>query len=321
MRRILRRLWQDERGVSLAIIALTMTTLLSVLAFSVDLGLLYTARAEAQRAADAAALAGASAFLQYPRGNPAVVPAAKERAVRYARLNEIRNEPADVVDANVQMLNPGGSVTVTVRREAVPLWFAQLFGMSAAAVTASATAGTAPANSAECVAPIAFDYDAIWEQDYWSSLHGQPVTIGPEGESIPATHEFRTLDFIGSWEQDPSDCTNAGTLSIGQSAPAGTWLNNNWAKKLLDDDPKASWNNATKQVEGGSGWNSPRVITTALYEPGGNPAEIMVKDFLLFFIEGVNTDGSVEGRFLAYAGGSDQGPEQGMTILSVQLTQ
>lgn len=320
MRRILCKLWQDERGVSLAIIALMMTTLLSMLAFSLDLGLLYTARAEAQRAADAAALAGASAFLRYAPGSLAVVPAAKERAVRYATMNEIRNESAEVVDTTVQVLDPGGSVSVTLRREAIPLWFAQLFGMSSATVTASATAATAPANRADCVAPFAFDYEQIWEEDYWLSLHGQSVTIAPEGESLPATHEYRTLDFLGTWENDPSDCNNGGIMSIGQASPLGTWLNNNWAKDLLDDDPKAVWNDATKQIEGGDGWSSPRLITTALYEPGASPAEIIIRDFLLFFIEGANTDGSVDGRFLAYASGADQGEEQGATILSVQLT-
>lgn len=251
MRRFLRGLRQDERGVSLAVIALTMTMLLSALAFSVDLGLLYLARAEAQRAADAAALAGASAFLRYAPGSPAAVPVAKERAVRYATLNYVRNEPGEVIDTTVQVLNPGGSVSVTLRREAVPLWFAHLFGMSSATVTASATAGTAPANTANCVAPFAFDYDVIWEKDYWVSLHGQSVTIAPEGESIPATHEYRTLDFIGSWENDPSDCSNGGAMSIGESSPLGPWLNNNWARDLLDDDPEAVWNDATKQIEGG----------------------------------------------------------------------
>ncbi|MGD2047794.1 MAG: pilus assembly protein TadG-related protein, partial [Gemmatimonadota bacterium] len=55
----------DERGSVTVIVVAAMAALLAMLALGIDLGGLFNARSEAQRAADAAALAGASAFLEY----------------------------------------------------------------------------------------------------------------------------------------------------------------------------------------------------------------------------------------------------------------
>ena len=63
--------WRDERGSVTVMVALTVMALMGVLALGVDLGALFNARSEAQRAADAAALAGASAFLDYQEGEAA----------------------------------------------------------------------------------------------------------------------------------------------------------------------------------------------------------------------------------------------------------
>src|ERR1700683_375766 len=51
--------WSRERGFTMALVAITMVAIISMAALSIDLGTLYEAKAEAQRAADAAALAAA----------------------------------------------------------------------------------------------------------------------------------------------------------------------------------------------------------------------------------------------------------------------
>jgi len=48
-----------ERGVTMALVALSMAVIICMAALSIDLGTLYEAKAEAQRAADAAALTAA----------------------------------------------------------------------------------------------------------------------------------------------------------------------------------------------------------------------------------------------------------------------
>src|SRR5579863_2921046 len=50
---------QAERGVTMVLVALCMLTIIGMAALSIDVVTLYLAREEAQRAADAAALAGA----------------------------------------------------------------------------------------------------------------------------------------------------------------------------------------------------------------------------------------------------------------------
>ena len=50
---------RHERGVTLVLVAITIFAMLGVAALAVDLVTLYVSKAEAQRVADAAALAGA----------------------------------------------------------------------------------------------------------------------------------------------------------------------------------------------------------------------------------------------------------------------
>ncbi|PYO65688.1 MAG: pilus assembly protein TadE, partial [Gemmatimonadetes bacterium] len=75
------RMVESETGSVIVIVALTLLVLLCFLALGIDLGMLYTARTDAQRAADAAALAGASAFVDNPRA--AAVAPATARATEY----------------------------------------------------------------------------------------------------------------------------------------------------------------------------------------------------------------------------------------------
>src|SRR5215471_251090 len=54
---------QNEAGMTLILVALAMVVLLGISALAIDLVALYVARNEAQRAADAGALAGATVFI------------------------------------------------------------------------------------------------------------------------------------------------------------------------------------------------------------------------------------------------------------------
>lgn len=315
-RKIVRGFWRDTRGVSLAIIALMTTSLLSMLALSIDLGHLYVARSEAQRAADAAALAGASAFFNYA---PADVAAAKteaeKRAVDYANANPIRGVPGEVTVA----FKAERSVTVTVRREAVPLWFAQLIGVMTRPVAASATAGAVQASSADCVAPLAFEYETILGDDddyYWDQVHGRTVVIAPEGTGDADHFEYVWVDLKGAspgeWEQRPRDCHSnrihiRDPIDVGIPPPS-----NNWADELYDEMT------CDDILEEGQGWSSSRIIKVMLFSESDGIK--VVEDFLLFCVETADIDNeTVHGTFLAYASGTGQeGPSQ--TTLTLRLT-
>ena len=91
MKRI-QRLRRDESGMSYVFIGLSMMAFISASMLAIDVGMLMTARSQAQNSADAGALAGATAlvydnFTDRLRGRPAVTSAirASQTEQRHAR--------------------------------------------------------------------------------------------------------------------------------------------------------------------------------------------------------------------------------------------
>lgn len=161
LRSIPRALWaSDERGSVVVMVALSMTALVALLALGIDLGALFNARSEAQRTADAAALAGASAFLEYQEAQAMAV--AEERAVEYATSNDIRNELVVSEEVSVWVNLDSSTVRAAIRRNDVSTWFARLVGIDAVDIGAEATAWAGAAGAAQCVKPFAVP--DMWEE-------------------------------------------------------------------------------------------------------------------------------------------------------------
>lgn len=151
-----RRFLRDERGSTLVVAALAMTALLSIVALAVDIGMLFTARGEAQRVADAAALAGAASFIEAPDNGAR----ARDIAVQFAAANTVRDDAVALIDEDVEVDVARHRVSVTVRRTAergaaIATWFARIFGVDEVDVAARATAEAAPAGAATCLKPFA----------------------------------------------------------------------------------------------------------------------------------------------------------------------
>ena len=103
------RMLRARRGASLALVAISMTALTGVGALAIDLGMLYKARADALYAAEAGALAGASAFLDY--ADPFSLAArteAADRAIEYARRNRILTSPVGADGSRAAGSHPRG---------------------------------------------------------------------------------------------------------------------------------------------------------------------------------------------------------------------
>jgi hypothetical protein len=146
----------DRDGQTLVLVAVMMVAVLAMMALAIDLGMAYTARSEAQRVADSAALAGASAFLM-PLDLPEAADTARERAREYAELNTIRNRPvvADEPEVVIWVIPETQTVRVRVERTGLPVWFSRVLGRSGLQVSAIAAAHAATAGSPRCVMPIA----------------------------------------------------------------------------------------------------------------------------------------------------------------------
>lgn len=185
----------DERGSVTVMVALTITGLIALLALAIDLSALFDARSEAQRAADAAALAGASAFLDYQQDYARSI--AVKRAMEYATHNEIRNTPIEAGDVTISVNLDSSTVRVHVRRNGVHTWFARLFGVDAVDIGADATAWAGEAGAAQCVKPFALP--DMWEETTQDVNHNR---IWDDGER---------------WQYNPAD----GDRYVPYSGPGG----------------------------------------------------------------------------------------------------
>ncbi|HEU4647488.1 MAG TPA: pilus assembly protein TadG-related protein [Gemmatimonadales bacterium] len=176
----------NERGGTIAFVAVSMVALLSMMALAIDLAMLHKARNEAQRAAEAASLAGASAF-QDVTGS-AQIDSAEARALRLASANFINGIAVDVsgatratankittvttAEATVVIIPDTAKVRTYVRRQGIGTWFARIFGKNSMGVQAKAAAWASPATEvSKCVKPFAVpdfyynpsDKDQIWD--------------------------------------------------------------------------------------------------------------------------------------------------------------
>lgn len=150
-----------ERGSALVFFAFFILFLMGAAALAIDLGMLYVARNEAQRSADAAALAGANVFtgscaLTASCESPGAQSTAAQNAVAAARANYIAGEPGTVnCDTStaysptscpgIQFTDPTSTgtepqITVAVQRTGISLIFARMFGVRTGRVSAKATA-------------------------------------------------------------------------------------------------------------------------------------------------------------------------------------
>lgn len=152
----LARPFGNERGVGVVIVALALVALAGMAALAIDVGMLLTARTEAQRAADAGAMAGAGMLIAAP-GDDA---AARAEAQKFATMNAVIGITPSVLDEDVEILPAEDKIRVTVRNEAsrgnpIPTFFARVFGISTVDVGAVAAAQVSGAGAADCLLPIA----------------------------------------------------------------------------------------------------------------------------------------------------------------------
>jgi hypothetical protein len=180
--------------------AVMMTALLGMVALAVDLGNLYVARTELQKAADAASLAGAGALFSKTGVD---ISGAMGNAVQFAGMNRAAGDNVLLGAGDVQVgriespLTWGSpfqlaydatanSVQVMAARRVsegrgIDLFFAPLFGINQASVGATATATRVPVSSAQII-PIALRTPNFGPVDPNITEHNP----GKDGPSYPA---------------------------------------------------------------------------------------------------------------------------------------
>lgn len=197
---------RNEKGGALIMVTGFLVAILGIAALAIDVGMLFTARSEAQRAAEAGAHAGAVALLHNRDAE-----AARDRARDYAQDNQVRWIDVEVdrdddIDVEIDNL----LVRVRVHRAmgdegplAIPTFFARILGISEVNVGASAAAQVWPADGVRCVLPFALP-------DRWNIGPGFDDPAGPDD----VYDEDRDDNYV-PWEPGLEDYTGYSLNSKG----------------------------------------------------------------------------------------------------------
>lgn len=204
------RLRDEERGATLAIVAISLIALLGMLVLTFDLGRGVALKRNMVNAADAAALAAAREC-GLARGEPSAMQAAGELVVQNNGAAEVIGfELAPGANCGAGSLaDPNGKNEVTVTTSvAQEYFFAQIFGFEEGAVVASATAEWTLGVSNP--APLRVD-----------ALRADECTSGGSGYSGPecffefekdAQSQWGWLDFPEGWPApggpNPLNCSS-----------------------------------------------------------------------------------------------------------------
>lgn len=163
MRRALRSRLSDEHGFSMVFVGLGFMAFLAASMLAIDVGMLMTARNQAQNSADAGALAGATALVFDSWTDRSATGPAVQNALIASTDNQVVAQnvsvtPADVTfptDANGVADRVGVQVFRTAKRgNPVATLIAQYFGIKTADIGATAVAEASAANAENCVLPF-----------------------------------------------------------------------------------------------------------------------------------------------------------------------
>jgi putative Flp pilus-assembly TadE/G-like protein len=194
----------SERGITILLVALAMTAILAMAAIAIDIISLYVAHGEAQRAADAGALAGAqmlvAAGVTADPSNTSLQTTAQTLATQEATNIAQQNLIGGIAPTvSVNFPNSGASsfginpqVSVSVTRSNPPVFFGRIWQAAVASVSATATAEAFnPSNSSSVGAfvsiPVAPQCVKPWVIPNCDPNHNAPANAACGG---PAAASF-----------------------------------------------------------------------------------------------------------------------------------
>ena len=196
------QLRRDESGMSFVFVGLSMMAFISASMLAIDVGMLMTARNQAQNSADAGALAGVTALVHDDWNDRSPTGPAVQNAIAASLQNTVMGANVSVTPPDVTFpLDPTGQpnrVQVTVYRNGIrgnplPTLIARYFGIDTADISATATAEASDANGMTCVKP--FTIPDKWREmqtppwsgdDTYDAFNNQGVPLANPDVYIPA---------------------------------------------------------------------------------------------------------------------------------------
>jgi secretion/DNA translocation related TadE-like protein len=272
----------EQRGQATVLTLVFLVVLLGMAALVLDLGSWFRADRDTQKAADAAALAGAQAL-------PDDTGQAQTLAANYASKNGGGLDGTTISSS----INTNDTIQVSIKRQA-PGIFTKLFGFDSATVGSKATARVGPLAQAMYVAPIVVNikHPALHcggTQQRPIPCFGQPTELdlldlhSPGGKD--AAGSFGLINLTG----DPTGNIGAGTLAgwmdVGYDhmMPLGTYY----------AAPSSNFNNGQflSALNDRIGDDVLFPIYDTLIQPGSN-AQYNVVGWIGFHITSYNANGS-----------------------------
>lgn len=293
---------RDDQGSVGLLFAISLLVIMAMLALSLDLGRAYVARSAAKAAADAAALAGASALPQDPTA-----------AIALATQTLSANHAA----GTVTLLNTT-ELQVSLKNS-INFLFGPLIGVPSASYTVTSVAQVGSITAATGAVPL-----GIVDQ---SLTFGQLVTLK---SSRPEDGSFGPGQFGALWFGDGDlgaeiygqDLAQgyAGTLQVGQQiyTEPGNRVGPTDAALLqrIWADPQATAGNLSPV--------SPRLLIIPVVTPttGGGSQATTIVGFAAFFLTSVS-GGEVTGEFLQMVHSGEEGSlaHNNYGLLAVHLVQ
>jgi hypothetical protein len=284
-----RRIRLDGRrsGAVIVVVAITLVLIVGMAAFAIDTGMLLSARADAQRAADAAALASLTAFLDAPYSTRAEV--AEQRGTLYATRNQLLHE--DITDSEVSIVLVSSTmqslrVRATVRRDAVPTFFAGIWGIKTLPVSALAEAEVARTGKVDCVKPLGLPSDYLdafgtyQEITAYQAKNDTLVILNLNPKEQPGVGDvwkqftaecddvIIALEDLLLWEKPGSGKDKDGEPK--NNSGEGWGQVKKGVEELIDEDPTLKWDAVkgfTRNNKPVDDWaSSPRVANIILYD-------------------------------------------------------
>jgi len=274
-----------RRGAVAALVAVSLTLLVGMAALVVDVGVMYNARAELQRTADAAAMAAAAELGDYSEGDP--LTDARQAAAEFAALNTVTQmgvglDETDVIFGRAYMDEDTGKYTfdeteafpnavcIRARRTSdsptgpVNLFFARIFGIESTDIAASATAALTPRDIAFVLdlstshnddsSLRSYKKTEIGNKEFWQSLK---QIIDPEAPGDPTVGPL--LGNMDTWGDDVTGpgwdfASDAGLARIKKYS--GSSISQAWMSKTLNAKGFGTYTSAETSAVNSSSYDS-----------------------------------------------------------------
>lgn len=336
--RTLRQRVRCQRGSTLVMVAAAATMVFGFAALAIDGAMLMATRTQLHNAADAAALAGATALINGDRDEATL------RAIEFAARNtafQDTNSPVNIEPEDVTFPRPDVIRVQTHRtkatKDALRTFFMNVIqGGNSADMTAAASARVYDVCSSRCIKPWAVpdrwnddNGNGVWDAgEYYSPEAtgyvaprdvGASVTLkvgNPQQTIAPGIFYVINFPPLGDGEGKPltgaawyrrwiADCSPY-VIEVGDrlQLEPGRMVGptGQGVRDLIEQDPGAYWDETTQSVQGSAHAQSPRVGLIPFFDPTLPPGQgrnfVTVTKLGAFFVESVKKNNEVRGRFV-----------------------